>query len=86
MGSFPLKSRRPKTALHRHNCIAGFPNNTYRGTQPLTRYEFAAGLNSCLNQIERLIAGGSSVSDDDVATLQRLSRNFEAELGTLVEE
>ena len=38
----------------RYNCIAGFFDNTYRGTQCLTRYEFATGLNSCLNQIERL--------------------------------
>ena len=67
----------------RHNCIAGFPDNTYRGTKPLTRYEFAAGLNSCLNQIERLIAGGGNVSDDDLATLKRLLRDFEAELGML---
>ena len=70
-------------ALHRYGCIAGFPNNTYQGNKALTRYEFAAGLNSCLNQIERLIAEGESVSSQDVATLQRLSRDFEAELATL---
>ena len=43
------------TASHNagsHRCISGFPDNTYRGNQPLSRYEFAAGLNSCLNQIE----------------------------------
>ena len=67
----------------RYSCISGFPDNTYRGTQPLTRYQFAAGLNSCLNQIERSIADGGSVSADDVATLQRLSQDFEAELETL---
>ena len=66
----------------RYNCVAGFPNNTYRGSQPLTRYEFAAGLNSCLNQIE-LIASGENVSSQDVATLQRLSQDFESELATL---
>ena len=67
----------------RYNCLAGFPDNTYRGSQPLTRYEFAAGLNSCLNQIERLIAEGANVSSQDVATLERLSQDFEAELATL---
>ena len=67
----------------RYNCITGFPNNTYRGNEPLTRYQFAAGLNSCLNQIERLIAGGSNVSSEDIATLQRLSQDFAAELTTL---
>ena len=67
----------------RYNCISGFPDNTYQGSQPLTRYQFAAGLNSCLEQIERLVAEGNNVSSQDVATLQRLSRNFEAELTTL---
>ena len=47
-------------ALHslveRYGCIAGFPNQTYRGDQALTRYEFAAGLNACLNQVNELIA------------------------------
>ena len=67
----------------RYSCIAGFPDNTYRGNRALTRYEFAAGLNSCLNQIERLIAEGGRVSSQDAATLQRLNRDFEAELATL---
>jgi len=45
-----------RSLVDRYGCISGFPNQTYRGNQPLSRYEFAAGLNSCLNQIERLIA------------------------------
>ncbi|MGB5635894.1 MAG: iron uptake porin, partial [Waterburya sp.] len=45
-----------RSLVDRYGCIAGFPNQTYRGNQSLSRYEFAAGLNSCLNQIERLIA------------------------------
>ena len=79
----PRRQPLPKTALHRYNCIAGFPNNTYRGSQSLTRYEFAAGLNSCLNQIERLIAEGATVSDADLATLDRLSQDFATELLSL---
>lgn len=54
--------------VERYGCISGFPNQTYRGSQPLSRYEFAAGLNSCLNQIERLIASSKSVSAEDRAT------------------
>ena len=67
----------------RYNCLGGFPDDTYRGSQPLTRYQFAAGLNSCLNQIESLINSGKTISSQDTATLQRLSRDFEAELATL---
>ena len=53
------------------------------GSQPLTRYEFAAGLNSCLNQIERLIASQGSVGPEDLEAIARLSQEFEAELATL---
>ena len=66
-----------------HRCISGFPNQTYRGTQPLSRYEFAAGLNSCLNQIERLIASSESVSGEDLSTIERLNQQFAAELAAI---
>ncbi|MGF1591271.1 MAG: iron uptake porin [Pleurocapsa sp.] len=72
-----------RSLVDRYGCISGFPNQTYRGSQPLTRYEFAAGLNSCLNQIERLIAGSESVSAEDLATIERLNQEFAAELATL---
>jgi hypothetical protein len=72
-----------RSLVDRYGCIAGFPNQTYRGSQPLTRYEFAAGLNSCLNQIERLIASQGSVSSEDLDTITRLNQEFEAELATL---
>jgi hypothetical protein len=72
-----------RSLVDRYGCISGFPNQTYRGDQPLTRYEFAAGLNSCLNQIERLIASQDSVGQEDLDTITRLSQEFEAELATL---
>ena len=72
-----------RSLVDRYGCIAGFPNQTYRGSQALTRYEFAAGLNSCLNQIERLIASSEAVSQEDLDTINRLTQEFEAELATL---
>ncbi|MEM8722270.1 MAG: iron uptake porin [Cyanobacteria bacterium P01_G01_bin.39] len=72
-----------RSLVDRYGCIAGFPNQTYRGDQPLTRYEFAAGLNSCLNQIERLIASQESVGQEDIEAIQRLSQEFEAELAAV---
>ena len=74
-----------RSLVDRYGCIAGFPNQTYRGSQPLSRYEFAAGLNSCLNQIERLIASSDSVNSSDLETIQRLAQEFEGELATLNE-
>ena len=72
-----------RSLVDRYGCISGFPNQTYRGSQPLSRYEFAAGLNSCLNQIERLIASQESVGSEDLDTITRLSQEFEAELASI---
>ncbi len=72
-----------RSLVDRYGCISGFPNQTYRGSQPLSRYEFAEGLNSCLNQIERLISSSDNVSQADLDTVQRLSQEFEAELATI---
>lgn len=72
-----------RSLVDRYGCISGFPNQTYRGSQPLSRYEFAAGLNSCLNQIERLIANSGTVSPEDLDTIKRLNQDFQTELATL---
>lgn len=71
--------------VRRYDCLKGYPNGTYRGSRALTRYEFAAGLNACLQQIERLIAASTAdfVTRSDLEALQRLIQEFEAELATL---
>lgn len=71
-----------RSLVERYGCIAGYPDGTYRGNRALTRYEFAAGLNACLNQIERLIGTGG-FDDSELETLRRLIQEFEAELATL---
>ena len=64
-------------------CIEGYPeDNTYRGDRFLTRYEFAAGLNRCLDSI-RFLIGDGGVTAEDLATIQRLQEEFAAELATL---
>ena len=72
-----------RSLVERYGCIAGFPNQTYRGNQSLSRYEFAAGLNSCLDQIERLIASSEVSVKEDIGTISRLTQEFEAELATI---
>lgn len=71
-----------RNLVDRYSCIAGFSDQTYRGNQALSRYEFAAGLNSCLNQIERLIASNENIANEDLLTLQRLQQDFTEELKT----
>ncbi|WP_019507416.1 iron uptake porin [Pleurocapsa sp. PCC 7319] len=69
-----------RSLVNRYGCISGYPDQTFRGNQSLTRYEFAAGLNSCLEQIERLIASQETVSQEDLQTINRLTQEFETEL------
>ncbi len=74
-----------QSLVERYGCIAGYPNQTYRGNRAMTRYEFAAGLNACLERINELIATatGDLVKKEDLATLQKLQEQFAAELATL---
>ncbi|WP_414564483.1 iron uptake porin [Anabaena sp. CCY 9613] len=74
-----------QSLVERYGCIAGYPNATYRGNRALTRYEFAAGLNACLDRVNELIATATAdmVTREDLATLQRLQEEFSAELATL---
>jgi len=74
-----------QSLVERYGCIAGYPNSTYRGNRALTRYEFAAGLNACLDRVNELIATatGDLVNKEDLATLQKLQEQFSAELATL---
>jgi len=74
-----------QSLVERYGCIAGYPDGTYRGNRALTRYEFAAGVNACLDQVTKLISSstGTFVTKDDLAILQRLQEEFAAELATL---
>ncbi len=74
-----------QSLVERYGCIAGYPDVTYRGNRALTRYEFAAGLNACLDRVNELIAAATTdlIRREDLATLQRLQEEFRAELATL---
>jgi len=74
-----------QSLVERYGCIAGYPDGTYRGQSAMTRYEFAAGLNACLDRISELIAASTAdlATQEDLATLQRLQEEFAAELATL---
>lgn len=63
-------------ALHnlveRYGCVAGYPDGTFRGGLPITRFEAAALLNACLDRI-------TEVTDE----LKRLLKELEKELAVV---
>ena len=68
----------------RHGCLLAYPDGTYRGNRAMTRYEFAAGLDACLEQIQRQLATlDTGVSAGDLETLKRLQEEFAGELTVL---
>ena len=74
-----------QSLVERYGCIAGYPDGTYKGNRAMTRFEFAAGLNACLDRVTELIAAATSdlVTREDLAVLQRLQEEFSAELAAL---
>jgi hypothetical protein len=71
-----------RSLVERYGCIVGYPDKTYRGTRSLTRYEFAAGLNACLDKIQELIASATAdfVRKEDLEVLKKLQDSFASEL------
>jgi hypothetical protein len=59
----------------RYGCAAGYPDGRFLGGRSLSREEFAAGLNACLEKIAAVTAPQS-----DLQILQLLSQEFQAEL------
>ncbi|AFY33459.1 iron uptake porin [Calothrix sp. PCC 7507] len=74
-----------QSLVERYGCIAGYPDGVYRGTRAISRYEFAAGLNTCLERINELIANNktNAIGNEDLIQLQRLQAEFRSELQQL---
>ena len=72
-----------RSLVERYGCIVGYPDRTFRGNRATSRWEFAAGLNACLNTIERLLQENVAVLREDIEKLKRLAQEFEQELMAL---
>lgn len=73
-----------QSLVERYGVITSYPDSAYRGDCPITRYEFAAGINAVLERVNELITTGVSdqIARDDLIVLQRLQKDFAAELAT----
>ncbi len=74
-----------QSLVERYGCIAGYPDRSFRGQRSISRYEFAAGVNACLDKINEIISSGlaDKVSQEDLSALKKLQEEFAAELATL---
>lgn len=62
------------------DCLEGYPDGTFKGGRAMTRYEFAAGLASCLDALTGRLSG---LDPEALARIEALQREFAAELATL---
>jgi hypothetical protein len=67
-----------QSLVERYGCIVGYPDKTFRGNRPLSRWEFAAGLNACLDKVLEAAA-----TKEDLDALKRLIDEFKTELAAL---
>jgi hypothetical protein len=42
--------------VEEEGCVVGYPDRTYRGDRAMTRNEFAAGMNACMQALERRLS------------------------------
>ena len=69
--------------IDRYGCVSGFPDLTYRGEATISRAEFVAGLNSCLNKVEEILTNSDRMPQADVDTILRLMQEFQSDLAIL---
>jgi hypothetical protein len=67
-----------RNLIDNYGCLSGFPDGTFRGDRAVSRFEFAAGLSACLDQIVEVLP-------EDIATVAQLQSSFAAELNTRVD-
>ena len=74
-----------QSLVEKYGCIKGVPNRTFQGNRGLTRYEFAVGLNACLDRILEQIAAATAnlAKKEDLETIKQLQELFTSELSVL---
>ena len=70
-----------RNLAERYGCMKGFPDGTFRGENTVTRYEFAGGLNACLETIEGFVSEKFGKSTEDLDSIIR-EDNTESKLAT----
>lgn len=69
-----------------YGILQGYPDNTFRGNNTVTRYEFASALRQVLDQIiesPHAQDSPSGIRESDLETLERLTQDFSDELDSI---
>lgn len=74
-----------RSLVERYGCIVGYPDNLFRGDRALSRYEFAAGLNACLDKVQDVLAASTTdlATKEDLEPVKKLLEDFAPELAVV---
>ena len=70
------------TEMAQKGIVQGFPNGTFKGNEPVTRYQLAMITAKMLANVEQM-GGAGNVSKTDLQTLEKLTVEFADELALL---
>jgi Carbohydrate-selective porin, OprB family/S-layer homology domain len=65
-----------RSLVERYGVIQGYPDRTFRGNRPLSRYEFAAALDAAMEYLR-------PVTKEELETIKRLQSEFARELAAI---
>lgn len=69
--------------LVKDSIITGYPNGTFKGDRPLTRYEMAVAVNRAITFIQRQYEAQKTVSSEDLAAVRKLADYLQNEVKTI---
>lgn len=69
-----------RSLVERYQCITGEPERQFEGVRSLSRQEFAAALNACLDQLATGLSTFEGLTREEMAIAQRLQTEFASEL------
>ncbi|KAM3100392.1 iron uptake porin [Phormidesmis sp. 146-12] len=71
-----------KSIVERYGVVSGYPDRTFRGNRAMSRYEFAAGLNSAMNRVDEVLKTlpEQYATQQDLEVLKKLQAEFAKEL------
>lgn len=71
--------------VERYGVLSGYPDGTFRGNRPMTRYEFASALRAVISRVEEQLSSGDlgGTVQQDVSTIRRLINSYGQDLEDL---
>ncbi|HBN08847.1 MAG TPA: hypothetical protein DD435_09425 [Cyanobacteria bacterium UBA8530] len=69
-----------KSLMEKYKVMAGYPDMTFRGTKPVSRYELAAALAAIIEKLDRPSVDEGKLLDFDKKTIEKLRAEFKSEL------